>query len=227
MIPMTHDTLPHGVASPGFLRQIGTIPFDRIARSGRETSAGDVTGALAHGHIDLEAAAALLGSGRVPDPAELLRAARDMTDRVFGRSILLYAPCYLSSHCVNLCSYCGFNYSMPIPRRRLTLGEAASEIGILTRRGMRRVLLVAGEYPSRVDPGYIEDAVRAAAALAPEIRSRSRSFDGEDLPPLGSSRGRRSRLLPGDVRPPALRRAASARTEALLCLQAGHARAGG
>jgi len=169
MIHMVHDTLAHGVAPAGFLRQIETIPFGEFARRGRDSGSGGDAAITADGEPSLEEAAALLVDAAGHGTAALLRAARERTDRVFGRAVLLYAPCYLSSHCVNLCRYCGFNYAMPIPRRRLTLDEAVSELAILTRRGMRRVLLVAGEYPALVDAAYIEDVVRAAAALAPEI----------------------------------------------------------
>jgi len=169
MIYMTHETLPHGVATPEFLAELETLPLAEIIRRGRLSTTASAEKALAAGPPDLDQAASLLLSMDGPLQAEIRRAARERTDRVFGRSILLYAPCYLSSHCVNLCTYCGFNYSMPIPRRQLTLPEASEEISILAGRGMRRVLLVAGEHPARIDPDYIAASIRAASALASEI----------------------------------------------------------
>jgi 2-iminoacetate synthase len=119
--------------------------------------------------LPLEAAAALLSPGRVAPLAALLRGARAAADLVFGRSILMYAPCYLSSWCVNQCTYCGFSFSMDIPRVLLRPEEAAAEIRLLAGWGMRRVLLVAGEYPAKVTPGYVSEVLAAAKVIVPDL----------------------------------------------------------
>lgn len=106
--------------------------------------------------------------GRLP-LEELLRRARGVTDAVFGHSILLYAPCYLSSFCVNHCRYCGFSFRMPIPRRCLSPDEALEEIALLAGRGFKRILLVAGEYPARVSQDYVAEVLARARPLVPEI----------------------------------------------------------
>jgi 2-iminoacetate synthase len=119
--------------------------------------------------LDLDTVAALLDP-RNPVPTEaLLRAARGAADRVFGRSVLMYAPCYLSSWCVNQCAYCGFNFSMKIPRVLLSPAQAADEIRLLAGRGIRRVLLVAGEYPSKITPGYVAEVIEGARGVVPEV----------------------------------------------------------
>jgi 2-iminoacetate synthase len=68
------------------------------------------------------------------------------------RPILLYAPIYLASRCVNRCLYCGFNATERIERKKLSAEELIAESEILTSWGIRHQLLVAGE-----DPGLGSD----------------------------------------------------------------------
>ncbi len=67
---------------------------------------------------------------------ELIASASELTQQNFSapdgrRRMLLYAPIYLSSHCVNRCRYCGFNNSRQIERKHLALDEALVESDIL------------------------------------------------------------------------------------------------
>lgn len=76
------------------------------------------------------------------------------------RRMLLYAPLYLSSHCINYCVYCGFRFPNPIPRRHLSIEEALQQAEILGQRGIRHVLLVAGDYPRLTNVGYMSKVIR-------------------------------------------------------------------
>lgn len=89
-------------------------------------------------------------------------AARAMRQEVFGRRIVLFAPLYLSNECGNNCIYCGFRREN-LDARRITLspGEAAAEARFLEKKGYKRLLLVTGEHPTRKQPGYIADVLRA------------------------------------------------------------------
>ena len=47
----------------------------------------------------------------VEDPATLDRIfhlAKQIKERIYGKRIVMFAPLYLSNHCVNNCKYCGF-----------------------------------------------------------------------------------------------------------------------
>jgi 2-iminoacetate synthase len=149
--------------------ELRALPLAAIAQQGASAGEAEARAALLESPLSLEGIAALLLSRDAPATEELLRRARSETDAAQGRSILLYAPCYLSSWCANHCRYCGFNFSMPIPRRRLSAGETSEEVRVLAARGFRRVLLVAGEYPSKAGPRYIEEAVGTARDHVPEI----------------------------------------------------------
>jgi len=98
---------------------------------------------------------------------ELTAEARRLTDahctdpRTGRRRMLLYAPLYLSSHCVNYCVYCGFRYPNQIQRRHLELDEAIEQAEILIARGFRHVLLVAGDFPALTTADYFAEIVAA------------------------------------------------------------------
>ncbi|HZW35525.1 MAG TPA: [FeFe] hydrogenase H-cluster radical SAM maturase HydG [Candidatus Deferrimicrobiaceae bacterium] len=88
--------------------------------------------------------------------------ARAMRERVFGRRIVLFAPLYLSNECSNNCLYCGFRRGNQ-EARRITLSpeEAVAEARFLEKKGYHRLLLVTGEHPTRTQPAYIGDVLRA------------------------------------------------------------------
>ena len=98
------------------------------------------------------------------DPAvsldELTRRAKQLTDDHFispntgKRRMRLYAPLYLSSHCVNYCLYCGFRYPNQIPRRHLQLDEAIAQAEILLKRKLHQILLVGGDFPKLTSTAY-------------------------------------------------------------------------
>ncbi len=80
------------------------------------------------------------------------------------RRMLLYAPIYLSSHCVNHCRYCGFNNSRRIQRKHLSLDETLSESNILLARGICHQLLVGGDAPGLTTTEYYVEKITALAA---------------------------------------------------------------
>ncbi len=91
--------------------------------------------------------------------------ATDCTGTLRGsRSMLLYAPIYLSNYCVNHCTYCGFRHPTRIPRKQLAPAEVLREAHILRDRGFRHVLLVAGDFPSRTNAEYFASVLHLLAA---------------------------------------------------------------
>lgn len=78
--------------------------------------------------------------------------------------MLLYAPIYLSNHCINHCTYCGFRHPNPIGRRHLQPAEVLREARFLGKRGFRHLLLVAGDFPSLTSTGYFSEILATLAA---------------------------------------------------------------
>ena len=77
----------------------------------------------------------------VHEPAllsELFAAARSVKDAIYGRRLVLFAPLYYSSFCVNNCTYCAFRHSNDQPRRRLTMQDVAREVRLLEQQGHKR-----------------------------------------------------------------------------------------
>ncbi len=106
--------------------------------------------------ITLDEAATLLN---VSDPSGvemICRAAGAVKEAVFGPRVVLFAPLYLSNICENDCLYCGFRRSNVSARRKaLTPDEAVGEARLLSAKGFKRLLLVAGEHPGHSGVDYL------------------------------------------------------------------------
>lgn len=110
-----------------------------------------------------------LDPGRPLEDVE--RAAKALTDRHYmpetgplGRKMLLYAPLYLSNHCINHCLYCGFRYPNSMERVQLDTKAALAEAEVLASRGFQHVLVVTGEFPRFITVDYLVESVEALAA---------------------------------------------------------------
>jgi 2-iminoacetate synthase len=96
------------------------------------------------------------------DP-ELIQAifetATAIKETVYGNRIVLFAPLYLSSACVNNCTYCGFREcNGEVGKQVLTPQEIQVETEVLTEMGHKRLIAVYGEHPSS-DADYICQSV--------------------------------------------------------------------
>ena len=98
--------------------------------------------------------------------------ARAVTARCFStngggdvhRTMLMYAPLYVSNLCINHCLYCGFRYPQTMTRERLDVDQAVAEAEVLGQRGFRHVLIVAGEYPRLITVDYLAGITSALAS---------------------------------------------------------------
>lgn len=84
--------------------------------------------------------------------------------RCTRQRMLLYAPLYVSSDCVNYCLYCGFRYPLQIARRHLSAAECLGQARILRERGFRHILIVGGDFPSLMTPAYYGEIIASLAA---------------------------------------------------------------
>ena len=81
---------------------------------------------------------------------------------VYGNRIVLFAPLYVSSLCVNNCAYCGFRSSnAEVRKRALTLDDLRDELHALINVGHKRLIMVYGEHPGS-DHEYICQTIEAA-----------------------------------------------------------------
>jgi 2-iminoacetate synthase len=129
---------------------------------------------------------ALLEPIQDPQLARLAGQSQALTRRLFGRTMRLFAPLYLSSECINNCKYCGFSRDNPILRVTLSTDEVEAEARYLIRQGFRNILLVSGEHPKFVSNGYLLDVVRRLVSFVPSVSIEVAPMETDDYRPLAS-----------------------------------------
>ncbi|AKJ64977.1 2-iminoacetate synthase ThiH [Kiritimatiella glycovorans] len=141
--------------------QIDPRPWLAAARGGARRE--DAMRALASDEPGPRELAALLSpaAGALLEP--MARRAQALTRRHFGRTVQLYVPLYLSSHCPGGCLYCGFASDRAAPRHRLEPEQSEDEMDALKSMGFEEVLLLTGERCPGADYAYVRDCVARAA----------------------------------------------------------------
>ena len=101
----------------------------------------------------------------------MIDAALAIKSKVYNNRIVVFAPLYLSSKCVNSCVYCGFRAENgEMKRRRLTLDEVRREAEALTRDfGHKRLVVVFGEHPDS-DVDYMISAIDTIYSVKVQTR---------------------------------------------------------
>lgn len=138
-------------------------------------SSQDVERALAVERPTMEDFKALLSPAAENHLEALAAKAHRITKQRFGKTILLYAPLYISNECTNGCLYCGFNATNKVPRKTLSLDEVERDARVLHDQGFRHILLVTGESPGKVDNNLL-------AAVAERIKPLFSSISIEVYP---------------------------------------------
>lgn len=86
--------------------------------------------------------------------------ARRLKERIYGNRIVMFAPLYLSNHCVNGCVYCPYHaQNRHIPRRKLTQEEIRREVIALQDMGHKRLALETGEHPKLSPIEYVLESI--------------------------------------------------------------------
>ncbi|ADU66250.1 thiazole biosynthesis protein ThiH [Desulfurispirillum indicum S5] len=115
----------------------------------------DVRIALEKEHLGIKDFAALISSSADPYLEQIANKARQLTIQRFGRTILMYAPLYVSNYCTNGCLYCGFNHDNQVDRLLLTPEQVMQDAHIIASEGFRHLLLVSGEDRRYADTPYL------------------------------------------------------------------------
>ena len=152
-----------------FFDELQRHPLDQIQQRIAASTDGDVRRALAADRPSLDDFAALLSPAAEPHLEAMARRAHQRTLQRFGRTILLYAPIYLSNECSNGCAYCGFSAENRIPRATLDLDAVEREAQILHDQGFRHILLLTGESPLKIGNDYIAAAAQRIRPLFSSI----------------------------------------------------------
>ncbi|MCQ2174500.1 MAG: [FeFe] hydrogenase H-cluster radical SAM maturase HydG [Bacteroidales bacterium] len=106
--------------------------------------------------------AAVLLDCEIPDLVErTFRLAEEIKKRFYGNRIVMFAPLYLSNHCVNGCIYCPYHAkNKRIPRKKLTQEEIRREVTALQDMGHKRLAIELGEHPVENPIEYVLESIR-------------------------------------------------------------------
>jgi len=91
---------------------------------------------------------------------KIFQIAGQIKQEIYGNRLVLFAPLYVSSFCINDCEYCGFHRRNTAPRKKLTLKEVADQVKILEDMGHKRLLLEFGEDPIHNPIDYVVDVIK-------------------------------------------------------------------
>lgn len=136
--------------------KLARIPFEDIWK---KKTAADVEKVLAKDYLDEDDFLTLLSPAAQTMLEETAKKARTVTERNFSKNITLFAPLYISDHCVNHCVYCSFNMNNEFPRTKLTIEEIAKEGRQIAASGIRHLLLLTGESPRETPISYFKEAI--------------------------------------------------------------------
>ncbi|MCL2392756.1 MAG: [FeFe] hydrogenase H-cluster radical SAM maturase HydG [Oscillospiraceae bacterium] len=102
-------------------------------------------------------ASLLLTAGRWDEVSAL---AKEIKAEFYGNRIVLFAPLYLSNHCVNGCVYCPYHASNEtITRKKLSQAEIEREVIALQDMGHKRLVIETGEHPVHAPIEYVLESI--------------------------------------------------------------------
>ncbi len=105
-------------------------------------------------------AAVLLMSENTDIIQRIFSVARDIKQHIYGNRIVMFAPLYLSNHCINGCTYCPYHaVNRSLPRLKLSREDIIREVIALQDMGHKRLALEAGEHPVHNPISYILDSI--------------------------------------------------------------------
>lgn len=170
---------------PGATAQrLDALDSREIAARASAASPAGVAAILRQERLDLTDLAALLSPAATGHLEALARRAQALTVQRFGRVVRLFAPLYLSNHCLSTCTYCGFARNLPSARRTLAPEQVEREARALVARGFRHLLLVSGEHRAEVGPQYVLDCLTRLRRLVPSLALETQTWPAEVYPRL-------------------------------------------
>jgi len=97
---------------------------------------------------------------------EMFKTAKEIKEKIYGKRIVLFAPLYISSYCVNGCVYCGYQVGNKSQKRsKLTMEQLEQEVKILESLGHKRIVMEAGEDPVNCSLDYVIECIKKIYSL--------------------------------------------------------------
>jgi 2-iminoacetate synthase len=126
----------------------------------QKVSEGDVQRILLKVRLNKQDFLSLLSPAAGLCLEEMAQKAHRLTVQHFGRTIVLFAPLYVSDYCVNSCKYCSFSIENDFPREKLSLLQVEKEGAAIAATGIKHLVLLTGESPQHSDHDYLKACIR-------------------------------------------------------------------
>lgn len=88
---------------------------------------------------------------------------------VLQRRMSLYAPLPITNFCINYCRYCGCRRPRNVERSTMTVSQAIQMGESCLRHAVRRVLLVAGDYPRLLRGEFLKEVTAELSVRGLEV----------------------------------------------------------
>jgi len=97
---------------------------------------------------------------------EMFKTAKEIKEKIYGKRIVLFAPLYISSYCVNGCVYCGYQAcNESLKRSKLMMEQLEEEVKVLESLGHKRIVIEAGEDPVHCSLDYVIECIKKIYSL--------------------------------------------------------------
>ncbi len=144
----------------GFIREVQRFEDEKFIKALDKASSEDVKRVLSKRVIELEDLAVLLSESASNHLEDMAQRAHQKRTQHFGKAVVLYTPLYLANHCVNGCTYCGYNVHNKIDRHILSTEEIEKEAQEISKTGLKHILILTGESAHHTPVSYIVEAVK-------------------------------------------------------------------
>jgi len=147
--------------------------LEAAQKPSNERIRGILQKSLAIKTLGLDECAALLNADDPEIVAEMEQAALTVKKKVYDNRIVTFAPLYMSSKCVNNCSYCSFRSGNTRAENRSVLSreQIVEEIRTLAGKiGHKRLIVVYGEHPDS-DADYIAQSIGTIYGVREKTRN--------------------------------------------------------
>lgn len=160
-------------------RHLHGLDTEQLTARALEATPADVAAVLHRDRLGLGELAVLLSPAAAVHVEAMAQRARATTVQRFGRVVRLFAPLYLSNHCLSTCTYCGFARGLPIARSTLTPEQVEQEARVLAAHGFRQLLLVSGEHRGEVGPQYLLECLSRLHGLIPSLAVETQTWSAD------------------------------------------------
>jgi 2-iminoacetate synthase len=137
--------------------------IDRILEKARPRKVGKETRCSGLSHRE----ASVLLACEIPEKIqEMYALSKEIKQAFYGNRIVIFAPLYLSNHCVNNCVYCPYHArNKHIPRVKLSQEDIAKEVNALQDMGHKRLAIECGEHPVENPIEYVLDSIKTIYSI--------------------------------------------------------------